>query len=960
MDLSESLKPAVVAVLDNKEEVNGTGFFVTTDGYILTCYHVIKNYLSANKVWIRTRDGVKLEASFEEDKSRCEKHLDFAVLKVADPGPFPHVRLGKDFRKGDGWCSRGYHFPTDYKDVDFKGEMIEIADRIETGQGYDFRLRSNDPIKGGSSGSPILVERTRRVAGVANSRPKEDGDRQFFATPIKDVFARWPELERLNYAQLELPPVGELPEPDNKLPAGSKPIVPRNKLFTGRLEDLKCLANALLHSNTKDIANVVVITGWRGVGKSQLAIEFCYRYGRYLNGVHWIQANQDIATEIANCGEFMGLSSWPERLTEKVDATLKVWQEEGMHLVVFDNAEGPQVVQDWLPRISPAKFLVTSFEPIWQGSMGVQVKELKTLEIDKSKELLCKLAPRLKQSSDTDVEELANRLDNLPLALDLAGRYLEFNPDMSPRDYLDELEESGNSLDHASLRLDYGSSPTNHIPLEDTVGLSWKQLDNSENGVLAKRIFKMCGYCAPNKPIPKQLLEEALGRDVSKQMLREALMRLDRLGLTAPTEGGRILHGLLAKFAQWQDLHADGERVLPDLASGMIAATVQALESGLPEKIKILHEHLRVVTQAAENSNLTISGALLNNLGLDLHCLGDYEGARQKHERSLEIKEKVYGPDHPDVAGTLNNLGLDLHCLGDYEGAKQKHERSLEIEEKVYGPDHPDVARTLSNLGLDLQYLGDYEGAKQKHERSLEIEEKVWGPDHPEVARTLDNLGLDLRYLGDYEGAKQKHERSLEIEEKVYGPDHPEVAGTLNNLGVDLHCLGDYEGAKQKHERSLEIKEKVYGPDHPDVARTLSNLGLDLQYLGDYEGARQKHERSLEIGLKVYSPDHPEVARTLDNLGLDLQYLGDYEGAKQKHERSLEIEEKVYGPDHPDVARTLSNLGLDLQYLGDLEGAKQNLERALEIGLKVYGPDHPTTRTIKRNLESLDSGKKSG
>jgi len=30
------------------------------------------------------------------------------------------------------------------------------------------------------------------------------------------------------------------------------------------------------------------------------------------------------------------------------------------------------------------------------------------------------------------------------------------------------------------------------------------------------------------------------------------------------------------------------------------------------------------------------------------------------HERSLKIREKVLGPDHPDVAASLNELGLLL------------------------------------------------------------------------------------------------------------------------------------------------------------------------------------------------------------------------------------------------------------------------------------------------------------
>jgi len=81
------------------------------------------------------------------------------------------------------------------------------------------------------------------------------------------------------------------------------------------------------------------------------------------------------------------------------------------------------------------------------------------------------------------------------------------------------------------------------------------------------------------------------------------------------------------------------------------------------------------------------------------------------------------------VAGTLSSLGWTLQNLGDPQEAKKNFERALMIEEKVYGPDHPEVAETLNNLGMTLQNLGDLQEAKRNFERALMIEEKVYGPD---------------------------------------------------------------------------------------------------------------------------------------------------------------------------------------------------------------------------------------
>jgi hypothetical protein len=114
-----------------------------------------------------------------------------------------------------------------------------------------------------------------------------------------------------DYKLQEPPPKGELAEPGG-LPPGSRMIFTRNEQFTGREADLLALAEALLYSQKeRPVVGVTQVkaaaTGLGGIGKTQLAAEFSYRYGRFFKGVHWLQANQDMPAEIAACGEAMGI-----------------------------------------------------------------------------------------------------------------------------------------------------------------------------------------------------------------------------------------------------------------------------------------------------------------------------------------------------------------------------------------------------------------------------------------------------------------------------------------------------------------------------------------------------------------------------------------------------------------------------------------------------------------------------
>jgi len=196
----EELSPAIVAILTGNGEVIGTGFFVTSEGYMLTCYHVIRPLLmrnNANEISIKTNQNRVLLASFEESKSRVEDDIDFAVLKVQSSGEVPCLRLGKDLRPDEPWCSRGYSFSKRYQDVPNKGTIFSKVNRNKY-PGYDIKLTSQTPIRGGASGSPLLNSNSGCVTGVIKSRPTEDGGWEGFAVPMEDIFARWPELEKLN------------------------------------------------------------------------------------------------------------------------------------------------------------------------------------------------------------------------------------------------------------------------------------------------------------------------------------------------------------------------------------------------------------------------------------------------------------------------------------------------------------------------------------------------------------------------------------------------------------------------------------------------------------------------------------------------------------------------------------------------------------------------------------------
>ena len=79
----------------------------------------------------------------------------------------------------------------------------------------------------------------------------------------------------------------------------------------------------------------------------------------------------------------------------------------------------------------------------------------------------------------------------------------------------------------------------------------------------------------------------------------------------------------------------------------------------------------------------------------EAHEQGNYTKAEKLWVAALKEAEK-FGPQDPRLATGLNNLAALYDTQGKYGEAELLHKRSLAIKEKVLGPDHPNVAAGVS------------------------------------------------------------------------------------------------------------------------------------------------------------------------------------------------------------------------------------------------------------------------
>jgi len=88
------------------------------------------------------------------------------------------------------------------------------------------------------------------------------------------------------------------------------------------------------------------------------------------------------------------------------------------------------------------------------------------------------------------------------------------------------------------------------------------------------------------------------------------------------------------------------------------------------------------------------------------HSQGDLKKAEAHHRNALTLREKVLGPDHPQVASSLYNLGIVVAAQKQHTEAEAFFQRALTILGSAGLEDHPVAVLCVQNFAAMLRELG--------------------------------------------------------------------------------------------------------------------------------------------------------------------------------------------------------------------------------------------------------------
>jgi predicted ATPase/DNA-binding SARP family transcriptional activator len=624
--------------------------------------------------------------------------------------------------------------------------------------------------------------------------------------------------------------------------------------FFGREKEIAHIRERL---TSQPQARLVTLTGPGGTGKTRLAIEAASLLAENWRGAVW----------------FVSLASVQEAggITATVLEALKLPRSGGMEpvaqlreslgrqpaLLVLDNleqiAEGAApILVEWLEQIPSLSCLATSRQRLnIAAEHELVVQPLPTPTGQPTPERLVRYeSVRLfvdrAQAVNPDfqvtvhnaaaIAELCNRLEGLPLALELAAARARA---LTPTQMLAQLQDRFAFL--TSRRRDL---PERHHTLRATIDWSYRLLDARMQRFFASLFIFQGGWtleatrdiCAEAEALDAlcQLQECSLivadARPEETEIRFRMLQMLQAFGAEqlTPTERAALQErhaAYFARFAGEAEAHltearqTEWLRRLERERENLRATLVYLLDSGrvneaapmcaalsefwerhgwLSEAVEFLE---RCLTAEPSLQDPILLRRLLGSAGWFAYLQGRYREAQGWQERSLA--ECLQAQDREGECIARNNLGLIAQAHGQIETAWQYFEQSLEIARQQQDTERQ--AARLSNLGLLAIQQERHAEARTYLDEALTIFRV--GKNTYGVAACLCNIAKLAIYRAEYIEAQALANKSLQLFQDA--GDRSGMAYALANLGLAQTLYGARESAARDLRHALEICQEI-------------------------------------------------------------------------------------------------------------------------------------------------------
>jgi tetratricopeptide (TPR) repeat protein len=795
----------------------------------------------------------------------------------------------------------------------------------------------------------------RQLASTAVHHPDVDAEVVRFHRLWADS-----DDDRTGYPDVPVTPGGEVPL---ELPDGYEPAVtgelqigsvpPRNPGFTGRDELLEAMSPRLEGEPWQPL----VLHGLSGVGKTSLAVEYVHRMSDRYDVVWWIVAEQasQARSALATLGE---RREWPvsRDMRQTIRGILGRLESATFRwLLVFDNAAGPEDIEQLLPAAGGA-VIVTTRDAAWlERGRAIAVDVLPR------QDSIRLLRGRGGVSFD-EAAQLADRLGDLPLALEQAAA-MRRATNISVGEYLRRLGENAYEVLNAGRPTDYPET------VARAFGVTFAQLRRERPA--AGQLLELLS-CLSAEPVSLTFLRTAdeeripppLGRLLQQDdVLQEAVRLLRRYGLlTTVDEGQRLqVHRLVQLIVRDSLNEADRRRAYDNAAQLLVAANPSSPDDQLSWEMYAQIGPNLGPARAVHHPDPAVRRVVLDQARY-LHVIGDFDGSLRLSRQALAAWAGPYDTwEDDETFACLDRIANALVSLGRYREAGELTDRvwdRLNTHEN-FGPDHLRTARNASTVAAIRRALGRYGEALRLERYRTEFYERAGKDARGDLLQARGNLAANLRAIGDFKQARDIDEALVAERNERNGPDHYLTLFSASNLARDLYGLGRYAEALALQQEGLPALRARLGGRHPYVILATRTIALCLRKTGRIKEALQQSRDHSQACRGEFGADHDyTLAATMTyanairaTVALDPAASGTLMPvAYNMSFYAVNSYRRIFGDRNPLTLAAATNQAAILRAMGERSRARRTGEPAYHLLNQQLGASHPHTHAAAVGL----------
>lgn len=708
-----------------------------------------------------------------------------------------------------------------------------------------------------------------------------------------------------------------------------------NPFFTGREDFLEMLHTSLgvAHRTPRPTC---ALRGLGGIGKTQLALEYAYRYASEYQAIFWIGAER-VKQALSNVLYIADLLQLRERedtnRRHSVEAVQHWLATHDKWLLIWDNLEDLNLLQRWLSPGRQGSILITTrSQTLGTLAQGI---DLTQMQPEEATLLLLRRAKILEpQATNKGMQQFAARVPaeyaasaklaeaagGLPLALDQIGAYIE-ETGCNIADYMQHYERM--RVDLLNRRGEFGFDHPDSVTA--TFVLASKRVEQELGS--AADILRVCALLESDA-IPEELFTagaihlgptlEALAANSTQLDQSIAVLRKESLVQRHPATHTLSLHCLVQTAIQARMSEQERTMWLRRIITALNAIFPDVISDTWNRCERLLPHVLVVAAALPDTVDDQVLAEILQKAADYLRERNQYQQAEALYQRALRLGEQALEAEHL-VSHTLNGMAL-LRCIqGKYAEAEQLYQRVLGIGNQKLGPMHFEVARSLHNLGSLHQTQGRYVEAETLYLQAKFILEQALGPEHPKLGHPLLNLAMIYLEQEQYERAEVFCKQALYLWKQTLGSEHSLIANALRIQARLFVVQQQEEQAELTYQQALHIWEKTIGTNHPQIALLLNDLANLYVHQKRYRQAELLYQRARTLLELHQGSHHPETARTLHDLAILRSKLGQQDEAVSLLEQALKIRAQSLGDIHPKTIATRTQYLQLSQRMGQID-----------------------------------------